>query len=145
MRICDVPTRLDDAITVAALFLCVLRMLYRLRRDNQRWRQYDRFLINENRWRAQRYGFEKGLIDFGRAELVGYPQLLEELIAFIQPDAEALGCVEEVHAARGILARGTSADLQRNVFAQGRAAGLSERQALEAVVDALILGTVEGV
>lgn len=54
LRICDVCTRLDDAITVAALFRCLARMLYRLRRDNQRWRSYERFLVNENRWRALR-------------------------------------------------------------------------------------------
>jgi carboxylate-amine ligase len=144
MRICDVPTKLDDAITIAALYLCILRMLYRLRRDNQRWRQYDRFLVNENRWRAQRYGFDEGLIDFGRGELVPYPQLLEELIAFIAPDAEAFGCTEEIHAARAILGRGTSADLQRRVRADAQRRGQHERQALEAVVDALIEGTVEG-
>jgi len=52
MRITDVCTRLDDAVAVAALFVCVVRMLYRLRRGNQRWRRYSRMLINENRWRA---------------------------------------------------------------------------------------------
>ncbi|HHI81649.1 MAG TPA: carboxylate-amine ligase, partial [Rhizobiales bacterium] len=65
MRICDVPTFLDDTIAIAALYVCIVRMLYRLRRDNLRWRQYERFLINENRWRAQRYGCSQGLIDFG--------------------------------------------------------------------------------
>jgi len=145
LRICDVPTRLDDTVTIAALYLCLLRMLYRLRRDNQRWRQYDRFLINENRWRAQRYGFEEGLIDFGRGELVPYGQLLDELIGFVLPDAEAMGCVSEVEGARGILARGTSADRQRRQAARARDAGKGDREALEAVVDDLIAGTVEGI
>ena len=71
-RICDVPTRLDDSIALAAVIQCVCRMLYRLRRDNQRWRQYDRFLIAENRWRAQRYGVDEGLVDFGRGEIVPF-------------------------------------------------------------------------
>ena len=56
MRITDVCTRLDDAIAVAALYRCLVRMLTRLRRANQRWRDYSTFLINENRWLAQRYG-----------------------------------------------------------------------------------------
>ena len=73
---------------------------------------YDRFLINENRWRAQRYGMSEGLIDFGRGALVPYPQLLEELLALVRSDAEALGCLAEVEAARSIVARGTSADRQ---------------------------------
>ncbi len=59
--------------------------------------------INENRWRAQRYGMSEGLIDFGRGALVPYPQLLEELLALVRSDAEALGCLAEVEAARGIV------------------------------------------
>ncbi|MGE0212657.1 MAG: carboxylate-amine ligase [Parvibaculaceae bacterium] len=145
MRVCDIPTRLEDTLSIAALYLCLLRMLYRLRRLNQRWRQYDRFLVNENRWRAQRYGFEEGLIDFGRGELVPYGELLEEMIALVRPDAAALDCVEEVENARQILARGTGADLQRKLHAEARAQGASEPQALEAVVDGLIAATVEGI
>ena len=75
-RICDVSTRLDDTITIAAIIQCMTRACsIGLRRDNQRWRLYDRFLINENRWRAQRYGISEGLIDFGRGELVPYEDL----------------------------------------------------------------------
>ncbi len=79
MRITDVCTRLDDAACIAALYQCILRMLYRLRRDNQRWRSYPRMLINENRWRAQRYGIDQGLVDFGRGEVVPCAELVEEL------------------------------------------------------------------
>ena len=92
MRITDVCTRLDDAATIAALYVSVLRMLYRLRRDNQRWRQYAGMLVNENRWRAQRYGFGDGLVDFGKGKVVDYAALLEELIDLVREDAGALGC-----------------------------------------------------
>ena len=61
MRVTDVCTRLEDALCCAALFRCVCRLLYRLRRDNQRWRVYSRTLVDENRWRAQRYGIDEGL------------------------------------------------------------------------------------
>jgi carboxylate-amine ligase len=145
MRLTDVCSRLDDAIAIAAIFVCLARMLYRLRRDNQRWRQYDRFLINENRWRAQRYGADEGLIDFGRGELVAYPQLLEEIIALVRPDAEHFGCTREVEHARTILARGTSADRQRRCYQQAVAAGAAEADAFQAVVDDLIAATVEDV
>ena len=67
MRIADVCTRLDDAIAIASLYRCLLRMFWRLRLDNQRWRSYLGMLVNENRWRAQRYGTDAGLVDFGRA------------------------------------------------------------------------------
>ena len=70
MRVPDVCTLMEDAITIAALFACICRMLYRLRRENKRWRAYTNFLLTENRWRAQRYGIEKGMIDFGRGEII---------------------------------------------------------------------------
>ncbi len=120
-------------------------MLYRLRRDNQRWRIYDRFLINENRWRAQRYGMDEGLIDFGRGEVVPYPDLVEELIALITRDAEALGCLDELLAVRDIIKRGTSADRQRKTYDSALAQRKSPNEALKAVVDQLVAETIEGV
>ena len=145
MRITDVCTRLDDAATIAALYVSVLRMLYRLRRDNQRWRQYAGMLVNENRWRAQRYGFGDGLVDFGKGKVVDYAALLEELIDLVREDAGALGCIEDVERSREILARGTSADRQIEVFERAMADGADHHRALEAVVDMLIGETVEGV
>ncbi len=144
-RICDVSTRLDDTIAIAAIVQCISRMLFRLRRDNQRWRMYDRFLINENRWRAQRYGINEGLIDFGRGELVDFADLLEELIELVMPDAEALDCVEELVAARQIIKDGTSADRQRRIFDSSLAQRMSSKNALNSVVDGLIAETIEGI
>ena len=144
MRICDVPTFLDDTIAIAALYVCIVRMLYRLRRDNLRWRQYERFLINENRWRAQRYGCSQGLIDFGCGEVVDYARLLDELIQLVTPDAEALGCVDEINSARNILDRGNSARRQRTVFNEALAAGKAADDALCDVVDMLVADTIRG-
>jgi len=144
MRICDVCTRLDDAVAIAALFVCTLRMLWRLRTHNQRWRMYAQILIDENRWRAQRYGIDEGLVDFGRGRLVPYRDLLEELMGLVAEDAEALGCVRELAQARAILDRGTSAHAQLAAHAEALAAGASRDEALRAVVDRLIGQTVEG-
>ena len=141
-RICDVATWLTDAAAIAALIQCLTRMLTRLRRRNQRWRQYDRFLINENRWRAQRYGVSGSLIDFGRGELVDYRELLEEMTELLARDAAALGCERELAAALDIPRRGTSADRQRAAYAKARAGGADETEALRAVVDNLISETV---
>jgi carboxylate-amine ligase len=141
MRITDVCTRLDDAICIASLFLCWLRMLYRLRRDNQRWRRYASMLISENRWLAQRYGFEKGLVDFGKGKLVAYTDLLEEMLALVHEDAEHFDCVAEVEHARTILVRGTSAHWQTRSFEESMAGGATEEEALRAVVDMLIRET----
>ncbi len=144
MRVPDVCTLLDDAITIAALFACVCRMLYRLRRENKRWRAYTNFLLRENRWRAQRYGIEKGLIDFGRGEIVPFADLTAELLDLIAEDADALDMRAEVENVHTILARGTSADRQLAVFRAGLESGLGARDAQKAVVDRLIEETVAG-
>ncbi|MEZ5668195.1 MAG: carboxylate-amine ligase [Alphaproteobacteria bacterium] len=141
MRISDMCTRLDDAMCVAALYVCVIAMLIRLRRANQRWRAYANMLVAENRWRAQRYGVDEGLIDFGRGRIVPYPELLGEIVDLIRPEAERLGCLSDVEHARTIVARGTSAHNQRRIHQQALAAGASEAEALAAVVDWLVSET----
>ncbi|MFW5655267.1 MAG: carboxylate-amine ligase [Roseicyclus sp.] len=137
-RICDVCPRLEDALTLAAVVQCLTRHFMGLRQVNLRWRAYDRFLINENRWRAQRYGTSEGLIDFGRREIVPMSELVEELLELVRADAEALGCLAEVEALPGLLARGTSAERQRAVRAAALGAGATEAEAMKAVVDHLI-------
>ena len=144
MRITDVCTRLDDAVAIAAMFVCIVRMLYRLRRDNQRWRTYAPMLINENRWRAQRYGLDEGLMDFGKGEIIPVADLIEELIDLISEDAEALGCADELNHIREIVRDGTGAHRQLDTFAAAEATGASRDEALAAVVDMLIEETVKG-
>ena len=144
MRMTDICTRTEDSICIAALYRCLLRMLWRLRRSNQRWRQYDRFMISENRWRASRYGIDEGLIDFGRAAIVPFAELLEELIELVREDAEFFDCVSEVEHAREILRRGTSAHKQIDVWQQARDSGKTDAEALRDVVDMLIEETAHG-
>ena len=145
MRISDVCTTIDDGITVAALYLSLLHMLYRRRRLNQRWRTYADMLVEENLWRAQRYGVEGALMDFGIGELIPYRDLVDELIELVSKDADELGCVAEVEHAREIVARGTSADRQLQVYREAQSAGADNEEALRAVVDLLIHDSVAGV
>ncbi len=143
-RIMDVCTRMDDAIALAALVCCLMRMLYRLRLANQRWRTYTTMLIQENRWRAMRYSFDEGLIDFAKGAIVPFEELLEEILDLIADDAEALGCKSEVADVRDILSRGTSAHRQLKAHELAMAAGKSSDEALLTVVDTLIEDTAEG-
>ncbi|MCY4233507.1 MAG: carboxylate-amine ligase [Bacteroidetes bacterium] len=145
MRITDVCTRIDDAICITALYQCWLHMLWRLRRENQRWRSYANMLLYENRWLAQRYGIDGQLIDFGKGEMVPYSDLTEELLTHIMPDAEILGCIEEVEHTRTILKRGTSAHWQREAYQDAINNGASSDGAIKAVVDMLIEETMNGV
>ncbi len=144
MRIADVCTDVDDGVCIAAIYVCWMRMLFRLRRKNQRWRIYANFLIEENCWRAHRYGIDEGLIDFGVGEIKPYDILLDEMLDIISEDAQALDCVKEVNHAYTILERGTSAHRQLNIYTESIKNGYSEVDALNAVVDGLIQKTVEG-
>ncbi len=141
VRICDLCPRIEDTLALAAIYRCLLRMLWRLRRGNQRWRKYANMLIDENRWRAQRYGMDDGLIDFGKGQIVPYPDLLEEILELVRPDAEHFGCEAEVDHAREIVKHGTSAHRQVATFKKSLEAGAPPEDALKAVVDQLIAET----
>lgn len=143
MRIADVCPLMEDALTVAALFACILRMLYRLKLRNQRWRIYSPMLLEENRWRAQRYGLDEGLVDFGKGEVVPFGRLLDEITGLIAEDAEALGCTAEIAHLKTIQARGTGAHRQLATHAEAVAAGADHEAALVAVVDRLIAETTQ--
>ena len=141
-RIMDVSTNINHAVSLVALNVCLLRMLFRARQKNQRWRVYAKMLIDENRWRAMRYSYEEGLIDLARGEVVPYAELLDELIEFIKEDAEALDCQEEIEGLRDILAHGTSAHRQLEVYNRSCSNGADHNQAVVDVVDWLIEETV---
>ncbi len=144
MRICDLCPRLADTVAIAALYRCILRMLWRLRRQNQRWRRYANMLIRENRWRAQRYGSDGELIDFGIRRMVPFADLLEELLEMTRPDAEHFGCLTEIEHTRSILTHGTSARRQVQTYEAGLADGLAHEAAIRAVVARLVEETVAG-
>lgn len=137
-RIFDVCTSIDDAVAIAALNVCVLRMLFRLRQRNQRWRIYNRMLINENRWRALRYGFDEGLLDLVKGKVVPFADLLEEIIELVAPDVIELGCEQEIAHLRRIMQRGTSAHRQIDIMDKELSEGASEQESLVAVVRFLV-------
>jgi carboxylate-amine ligase len=139
-----VCTSIDDAVALAALNVCVLRALYRLRQNNQRWRIYKRMLINENRWRAMRYSFDAGLLDLVKGEVVPFSDLLEEIMEIIAEDAIALDCVREIDHLHTIMQRGTSAHRQVATMEAALADGASEQEALISVVRFLVEETSAG-
>lgn len=145
MRVSDVCTRLDDAMTIAALYQCLLAFLYRLRLHNQKWRVYAPGIIEENIWRAQRYGTDGSLVDFGLGELVPMADLVEEFIDILAEDAIELEVVDEIRHAREIVANGTSAHRQLATYEQALADGASNHEALQAVVDELIVDSLHGI
>ncbi len=143
-RIMDVCTRLDDTVALTALLVCIMRMLYRLRLNNQRWRNYATMLISENRWRAMRYSYDEGLIDFAKGQVVPFEDLLQEILNLTAEDAEALGCEAEIAHVLSILERGTSAHRQLKTYEIAQAAGKSNEESLQAVVDTLVSDTSDG-
>jgi glutamate---cysteine ligase / carboxylate-amine ligase len=135
MRITDVCPRIGDAVTVALLFVCICRMLCRT--NSEADAAHSLLLLNENRWRAQRYGIGGELIDVGRQKLMSCAVLVREVLAQIAEDAEAQGCAADIGRVPEILARGTSADRQVATYEDMRRSGYTEADALKGVVDQL--------
>lgn len=144
VRISDVCPLMEDTLCIAALYSSLLRMLYRLRRKNQRWRIYPRTMVAENRWLAQRFGVEGSLIDLGIPGQVPLSELIEEIIDLVAEDSDALGCTKEVEHARTIIKRGTSAERQLKVYRDAKQGGNENLQALHKVVDQVLKETVSG-
>lgn len=144
LRIPDICTTFQDGISIAALYLSLLGMLYRKREDNQRWRTYANLLVSENIWRAQRYGISDSLMDFGKGELVTVAELVDELIGLTEPEAGRFGCEADLDHLREIVRRGTSADRQLATYEKSLAENPDNRAALRNVVDFLIEETRAG-
>ncbi len=136
-RICDMPLRVEETICLAAIMQALTVKLYKLHQQNISFRSYRRLLISENKWRAAKKGIHSELIDFGKETSVPYPQLLEELLEFIDDVVDELGSREEVQYAREILKMGTGADRILKVY--------RETQDLKKVVDYMIEETQIGI
>lgn len=137
-RICDVCTRVDEAVCIAAILQAIVAKLWKLRRDNITFRIYPSPLVEENKWRAVRYGLDGKLIDFGKQEELPARELIREMLAwFIDDVLDELGSRKEVEYAFHILDNGTSADRQLATYARTKD--------MKAVVDQLIAETAEGV
>ena len=137
-RICDIPTRVDDTIAVAALFQAIIAKLNRMMDKNWGFRLYRRMYIQENKWRAVRWGLDGKLLDLGKQKEVPTKDLIRELLDFVDDVLDDLGSRHEVEHIHTILERGTSADAQLKTYFE---AG----EKFEPVVDMLIEKTLENV
>ncbi len=136
-RICDLPPRLDDVIAIAALVQAIVAKLAWLHRHNQSWNIHRVALMQENKWRAARYGVSRPMIDFGRRAEVPMAELIDELLEFVNDAVDELGTKDAIDGVRRIAREGTSADRQLAVFE-------SSGGKLEAVVDQVLAETMLG-
>src|SRR5215212_2253453 len=137
-RVCDIPTRVDDTVAIAALFQAIVARLDSLTERNLGFRLYPRRLIQENKWRAVRYGLGGNMIDFGKSKEVPTRDLIRELLDFVDDVLDPLDSRKEVEHIHTILDRGTSADEQLRVFEESGGD-------FNAVVDMLVVNTMENV
>jgi carboxylate-amine ligase len=142
LRIPDACTRIEDGICIAALFRCLTRHLFDHPELNADLGAVDRALAVENKWRAQRYGTKASFIERGVKAARTMRETVDDLLERLHADAQALDCVREISHARAILARGSSAHQQVQVYSQARIAGRSRAKALKDVVDFLLRTTV---
>ena len=136
VRVCDAQSRVDDTLAIAALIQAVIAKLHKLQWQNMSFRIYRRRLIDENRWRASRYGLDGKLIDFGKETEVETRGLLNELLEFISTEVNELGSKNEMAHVERIMREGTGADRQLVAW--------EHTQDMKAVVDQIIDETYEG-
>src|SRR4051795_2634616 len=136
VRVCDAQSRVDDTLAIAALIQAIVAKLYKLLRQNTTFRVYRRRLLDENRWRASRYGIEGKLIDFGRETEVETRSLIDELLEFVSTEVEELDSKREMAHIERIMREGTGADRQLEVF--------QRTNDMKAVVDQIVSETYEG-
>ncbi|MGD2147421.1 MAG: carboxylate-amine ligase [Anaerolineae bacterium] len=137
IRIPDMCTRLDETLCLAALVQAIAAKLVQLRQANQSWRLYRKDLIDENKWRALRYGIQGRLIDFGKKKEVAFPSLIGEIVTWVDDVVDELGSRREIEYAYTILQAGSSADRQLAVY--------QNTQDIRAVVDHVVAETREGI
>ena len=136
VRVCDAQSRVDDTLALAALIQAIIARLFTLLRQNITFRVYRRRLLDENRWRATRYGLDGKLIDFGRETEVETRSLVHELLEFVSSEVERLGSAREMAHIERIMREGTGADRQL--------AAWERTHDMKAVVDQIVEETYEG-
>ena len=136
-RICDCPMLVDETIAFTAIFQALCAKLYKLRQQNMKFITYPRALINENKWRAARYGIDGKLIDFGKQQEVNTRALILELLDFVDDVVDDLGCRQDLQYIHQILEHGTGADRQLAVYQQ--------KNSLIDVVDFITSQTLKGI
>lgn len=138
IRICDVCTRVDEVICIAAILQAAIFKFWKIRQENLTSRIYPAPLIEENKWRAARYGLEGNIVDFGKLVEIPAKDIIRHLIEdLIENAGEELGSTERIRYANRILEEGSSADRQLATF--------EKTNDLKAVVDQLISETAEGI
>ncbi|HWL70665.1 MAG TPA: carboxylate-amine ligase [Geminicoccus sp.] len=142
LRIAEVCTRLEDTLTLAALYQSLLAMFARTEEPEPH--RFQKLVTEENQWRVQLAGVEAEIACLKRGRLVPMRTLVAELVEELQADADELGCGVELRRANDIVARGTSAEVQLAAWSAGREDDLPEQEALVSVVDELVRLTVAG-
>lgn len=143
LRIADACTRLRDSLAIAQLFRCLVRFLVRHPDHGRERSAITRRVIDENRWRAKRFGLGARFIDEGGGPAEPAPDALARLRRHCAEDADALQCRHELSALDALLAEGTSADVQLAIYDRRREQGDSHLQALVPVLDWLLATTLE--
>jgi len=139
-RMCDVATKVEEAVAIAALTQAIVVKIHRLYTGNMGWRLYRRALIEENKWRAARYGIEGKLIDFGKEQEVHMRELIPELLEFVDDVVDDLGSRSAVEYVHTILNEGSSAERQLRVYQQTG----DLRQVVRHLVDETRSSSVDG-
>ena len=128
MRICDAQPELSESRSLAALVYSLTARIARALDEGEPIPAWPHRLLEENLWRAIRYGLSGELIDLERREPVAARARLEQLVEWVQPVADELGAapwlaIPERNAAERQIARHAEGASMEEIFAEQVAAG----------------------
>lgn len=117
-RICDMPLTLDDTLAIAALCQALVAKLVQLDEQGKAVPTLRRDYIDENKWRAMRYGLDAEVIDFVQKRTISMRDSLRELLDFVDDVVDGLGSRREMNYLRQLIesSQGTGADRQMAVY-----------------------------
>ena len=117
-RTCDMPSTIEDTLAIAALCQALVAKLTYLDEHGKSVPSLSRDYIDENKWRAMRYGLDAEVIDFTQKRSIGMRDSIRELLDFVDEVVDDLGSRREINYLRSLLddPQGTGADRQMAIY-----------------------------
>jgi glutamate---cysteine ligase / carboxylate-amine ligase len=144
-RVFDMPATLDDVIAIAALCQSLVATLTWLHKRGKEIPVMPRHLLEENKWRAMRWGLDAEVIDFAQERRLSMRNSFHELLDMVDDVLDDLGTRDDIYYIRKLLddPRGTGADRQIALYQQSGSLYDVTQYLIEQTLQGIPLDTAE--
>ncbi|MEY4189052.1 MAG: Carboxylate-amine ligase YbdK [Planctomycetota bacterium] len=96
VRVCDIPPSLSHVLSLTALIQCLVHTISSEIDEGTFQSEYHPMMVEQNKWRATRYGADASLVSYRDFQQRSVPQLVDDLITRLGPAATELQCRDEL-------------------------------------------------